>query len=50
MLKVLGQTIVALLLVAAAAAVLVASPLARPVVALLPSFLVALPAVVLTAC
>ena len=50
MLKTLGQVIVAVLLVVAAAAVLMVSPLARPAVALLPSFLVALPALVLTAC
>ena len=49
MLKTLGQTIVAVLLVAAAAAVLLISPIARPAVALLPSFVAAVPAFVLAA-
>lgn len=49
MLRTLGQAIVAILLVAAAAAVLVVSPIARPAVGLLPSFVAALPALVLRA-
>lgn len=50
MIKTLGRALVALLLVAAAAAVLLISPLARPAVGLLPSVAVALPALILTAC
>lgn len=50
MIKTLGRVLVAILLVAAAAAVLLVSPIARPAVALLPSFAVALPALILTAC
>ena len=49
MLKTLGQTIVAILLVAAAAAVLLVSPIARPAVTLLPSFAAAVPALLLAA-
>ena len=49
MLKTFGRAIVAILLIAAAAAVLVVSPLARPAVALLPSFVAAVPALVLMA-
>lgn len=50
MLRTIGKTLVAVLLVVAAAAVLAASPLARPAVALLPSFVAAFPALVLASC
>jgi hypothetical protein len=50
MLRTLGKAVVAVLLVAAAAAVLLISPLARPAVALLPSFVAAVPALVLASC
>ena len=50
MLRTLGKTIVAVLLVAAAAAVLLVSPVARPAVALLPSFAAAAPALMLGTC
>lgn len=47
MLRNLVNAAAAVLLVAAALAVLVASPLARPAVALLPSFLLIMPALLL---
>jgi hypothetical protein len=50
MLRNLVNAVAAVLLVATAVAVLVVSPLARPAVALLPSFATALPAMLLASC
>lgn len=50
MLRKIGQVLVAVLFVAAAVAVLVASPLARPAVGMLPSFAAMLPALILASC